>query len=77
VLSYADKAGRTGIRNGRMEILTADACRIHGDSIHFVCEPGSDRVAFNWPPATRTGQPVTRTPVTAHRLAISVASDTV
>lgn len=49
VLSFdAQKADGTWVRNGRMDFPKANACRIDGDSIHFLSEPGSDRVAFTW-----------------------------
>jgi hypothetical protein len=49
VLSYDyTKADGSGGSNGRLEFPKADACRIEGDSVHFLHEPGSDRVAFTW-----------------------------
>lgn len=55
VLSYdAEKADGTVVRNGRMEIPKAGAVRIEGDSVHFLFEPGSDRVAFTWTLVTET-----------------------
>ena len=33
---------------GWLDFPKADAVRIDGDSVHFLYEPGSDRVAFTW-----------------------------
>lgn len=49
VLRYqATMANGTTVTNGRMEIPAARACRIDGDTIHFLYEPGSDRIAYTW-----------------------------
>jgi len=36
------------ITNGRLEIPAARACRVDGDTAHFLYEPGSDRIAYTW-----------------------------
>jgi hypothetical protein len=36
------------ISNGSLEIPAASACRVEGDTVHFLYEPGSDRIAYTW-----------------------------
>lgn len=45
--SFTKADGSTGT-NGRLEFPKAAACRISGDTVEFLYEAGSDRVAYTW-----------------------------
>lgn len=44
----AIKADGTEVKRGWLPFPKAAAVRVEGNSVHFLMEPGSDKVAFTW-----------------------------